>query len=474
MLRGYDGARTGRRTDGWITSGSSANAEIGPALARLRARSRDLVRNNPYAGRIVDVWAANVVGTGIMPQSRTGDDRLDAKVDALFARFADECDAAGQLDFAGLQTLVMRAVVESGEALCRFRPRRPQDGLAVPLQLQILEGDYLDSSRTGILAEGQGPVTLGVEFDPNVTDRRAAYWLWRQHPGEVGVLSAPLSSVRVPADEVAHVYRKARIGQVRGVPFLAPIITKARDLDDYHEAALVKAKIEACFSAFVTQPDGADGPGVGPLSTDDDGNRVEGFEPGMIEYLRPGEGIEFSNPTASPNFDPYTLHSLMAMAVGAGVTYDQLTGDLRQANYSSLRAGKIEFRRLVEQAQYQMLVPMFCAPVWRQFIATAITAGLLPDRPQEGYPCEWNAPAHEPIDPLKDLRADVMAVRAGAMTLPQLIARYGYDPRRQLAEIARINAELDRLGIALDSDPRRVSQNGGAQSSPTPGDTPDA
>ncbi|MBK3734956.1 phage portal protein [Azospirillum brasilense] len=464
MRRSYDGATTGRRADGWHTAGTSANAEIGPAMARLRARSRDLVRNNPYAARVVDIWAANVVGTGIMPQSRTGKPELDKKVDALFQRWSEQCDAEGQLDFSGLQTLILRTMVEGGEALVRHRNRRPEDSLPVPYQVQVLEGDFLDTSRD-VTQSGRRTVQ-GVEFDP--LDRRTGYWLFNSHPGDPYSLTAQgLSSAIVPASEVMHVYRKLRTGQVRGVPWFAPVLLKARDLDDFHEAAIVRARMEACIGMVVTQAeDGGDRP-IGVTSETDGGRRVEGMEPGMVPYLKPGESVEFLNPTASPSFDPFTLHTLMAMAVGTGVTYDQMTGDLRQATYSSMRAGKVEFRRLVEQVQWQVLIPMACAPIWRRFIATAILSGQLPDG---DYPAEWSPPAHEPIDPVKDMTADILAVRSGRFTWDQFVARWGYDPKQQLDEIARINGEFDRLGIVLDTDPRKVSKSGGAQQ----GDPPNA
>src|SRR5512134_921135 len=67
----YEGARTSRRTDGWVATGNSANAEISVALSKLRERSRDLIRNNAYASRAAAEVVGNAVGTGITAQSRT-------------------------------------------------------------------------------------------------------------------------------------------------------------------------------------------------------------------------------------------------------------------------------------------------------------------------------------------------------------------------------------------------------------------
>src|SRR5512134_4060200 len=132
LNRSYEGARVGRRTEGWVVAGTSANAEIGTALSRLRDRSRDLVRNNPYAAKAVQAVVSNLIGTGIMPRARAGDAGVNEVADRLWARFAETCDADGLTDFFGLQALIVRAMVESGECLVRFRMRQREDGLAVP------------------------------------------------------------------------------------------------------------------------------------------------------------------------------------------------------------------------------------------------------------------------------------------------------------------------------------------------------
>ena len=147
----------------------------------------------------------------------------------------------------------------------------------------------------------------------------------------------------------------------------------------------------------------------------------------------------------------------MPIAAGVGLTYELLTGDLSQVNYSSIRAGLIEFRRRMEALQWQLLVPGLCQPVWRRFVLAAQAAGKLPDG---DIGADWTAPRFEAVDPMKDIQADILAVRAGVMTLKEAIARQGYEPAQVLAEIAAINAELDALGITLDTDPRRSTRTG--------------
>ncbi len=268
-----------------------------------------------------------------------------------------------------------------------------------------------------------------------------------------------LASQRVPADGVLHLFERLRPGQVRGVPWFAPVILKLRDLDEYDDAELVRKKIEACFAAFVTGSE--DEETLGTAATDAEGRRVESFEPGMIEYLAPGKDVKFAAPSA--------CRRLRRVHAGAAARHRRRRRahlraahrrSLSQVNYSSIRAGLIEFRRRMEALQWQLLVPGLCQPVWQRFVAAGQAIGALPEGDIEA---EWTAPRFEAVDPLKDVQADILAVRAGLMTLKEAIARQGYDPAQVLAEIGETNAELDALGIVLDTDPRKATKTGQAK-----------
>lgn len=468
LARGYEGAKTGRRIDDWITSGTSANAEISGAGNRLRERSRDLVRNNCYGSKAVEIFVGNAIGTGITAQARTSSERLNKQIMAAWNEWCQFCDADGDLDFYGLQALAARAMYESGECFILFRDRGLSSTMRVPLQLQILEADFLDTAKSTV-GENGNTIRQGIEFDKQ--NRRVAYWMWPQHPGEMIVGKASFQSVRVPADMVVHVFRKLRPGQTRGVTAYAPSMVRMRDLDGYDDAELWRKKIEACFAAFVVQNNGSDGPIIGNVvskaasgGTSGEPQRVEQFRPGMIEYLHPGEDIRFGNPTSDGNYESYERVQLHAIAAGLGITYEQLTGDLSQVNYSSLRAGLLEFRSLIEMLRWQVFIPKVCAPVWRRFIERAFIAGEIS---KIDYAVTWTPPKFEMIDPLKDAQADTMMMRNGTLTLKEAIARHGFDPEQQLQEIADTAQKLDAYGLVLDSDPRTTAKSGVVQ---TPND----
>lgn len=452
LVRGYDGAGLPRRAKAWRRSSGSANAELRSALKPLREHARELVRNNPFAARIVDVWAAHLVGTGIEARSNTKVASIDGKVDGLFAEWAEVADHSGQHDLWGLQTLAVRAMVESGDALIRRIVDR--NAPVLPLRLQVLEGDHLDTTKDGPL-KGGGRIVMGVEFDKR--GRRVFYHLFGTHPGEA-LYGYELKSERVPAEDVIHLSRITRPGQVRGVPWLAPVIASLMDIGEYWEASLLRAKVEACFSAFVTRPEGqAASPLTGAMEQADDGDLLEELEAGSITYLEAGEKVEFASPTATDAQGEFVRAHLMSAAVGGGITYDQISGDLKGANYSSLRAGKIEFRRQVEQQQYQTVIPQMCRPIGAWFSTAAILAGKL--RPRvAGYPMKWVAPSHEAIDPLKDMQADVLAVQSGAMSPQTFTARWGYDFRDVIREWGEAIALMDGANVKLSIDARGSSK----------------
>lgn len=459
--RRYEGASRGRRTEGWVTSGASANAEIGPALNRLRARSRDLVRNNPFASSAVEKMVSNIIGNGITPRARTGQKGRDSEIDALWADWAEVCDADGCLNFAGLQSLAARTTVESGECLVLMRNRRPEDGLPIPLQLQLLEPDHLDTAKNATTKTGV--IVNGVEFD--LLGRRIAYWLFPTHPGD-GLWGG--SSVRFSSQNILHLYRKTRPGQVRAAPWLAAIILRLRDLDEYADAELWRKKVAACFAAFVTRPEGMEGTPMGVGQTTKDGTRTDSIEPGMIEYLSNGEHVEFSTPRDSGGYDAYMRTELHGVAAGIGVTYEQMTGDLSQVNFSSLRHGLQEFRRWAGAVTTHVIGAGFNTPIWRRAMTLAQVAGTLS---QGATAAQWTPQRWPFIEPLKDAQADILLARAGFETVPQIMQRYGHSAEDQLDEIEEFAKELDDRELVLDTDPRRVSRGGQYQVSPD-GSTP--
>ena len=53
LRRSFEGAIVNRLTHGWVTSSTSADAEIDGSLIKLRDRSRQLRRDSPYVRQAI-------------------------------------------------------------------------------------------------------------------------------------------------------------------------------------------------------------------------------------------------------------------------------------------------------------------------------------------------------------------------------------------------------------------------------------
>lgn len=464
--RGYEAASKGRGTAGWRASGTSADSEIAIAGPLLRDRMRDLVRNNPMAAQAVQVLVNNMVGYGIRPRAATNDATLNKRVDELWRRWERVCDRHGHTNFDGLQVLAVREMIEGGEVFAVARPTPMRGRDLVPLQIELREADHLDAGRMDNRADGMR-IDQGIEYDRH--GKRTAYWMFPDHPGgSSAVFGRRLESARIPTERVAHLYERQRV-QSRGVPWGAPAMRHVRDLDDWQMAELERKRLEACVVGIVFGAEEGD-QGIAPSVLDADGHRVEQFEPGLIAYARNGKDIKFNQPASTGGIGEWLRGQQHLIAAGFRVPYALMTGDLSQANFSSTRAGLNEFRRMIEQMQWQAVIPMFCERIWGWFISYAQDAGLLP-RDVEIF-ADWGTPRFESVNPLQDAQADLLEVRSGFSTVPQQIARRGYDLDETLAEWADFAGKADAAGLVFDSDPRKVTKAGLVQTSDprSPGD----
>jgi len=462
----YEAAASTRRTTGWVTATSDINTLVFRNADTLRSRSRDMVRRNPWATNALDAFVGNCIGTGIKPQSQHPDAGLREQIQALWLRWTDEADASGLTDFYGIQALACRSVMEAGECLIRLRPRLPKDGLSVPLQLQLLEAEHLPTNETRKLESGNY-VRAGIEF--NGIGKRVAYHLYKEHPGDALNPMASTELVRVPADSVLHLFRAIRPGQLRGQPWLTQVLIKLYELDQYDDAELVRKKTAAMFAGFVTKNAPEDSL-IGEQSPDANGTALAGLEPGTLQVLLPGEDVKFSTPAdVGATYETFMRVQLRSIAAGMGITYEQLTGDLTGVNYSSIRAGLLEFRRRCEQIQHQVLAFQMCRPIWQAWIDAAVLSGGLPQSRDLApyYDVKWIPPGFAWVDPLKDIKAQIMAVRAGFKSRAEVVSEQGYDAQAIDREIAADNERADSLGLEYDSDPRKEPANASAASGDT-------
>jgi lambda family phage portal protein len=473
----YEGATTGRRLGTWSTTRDAVNSVWYQSADQLVSRSRDIARKDGWAGKAIEEWVCNAIGNGIKPQSLHPDQATKEKIQKLWSQFANECDAAGITDFYGFQALAFRSMVEGGECFVRKHIRSMDDGLLVPLQLQLMEAEQLPfylARPTPDTPQGN-VVRASIEFDPE--GRRTAYYFYKEHPGERLFFPNYLDLLRIPAAEVMHIFRPLRPGQLRGIPWLANALVRLWELDQYDDAELLRKKFAAMMMAFIIRQNPEDpffgneqatpeATAAGGQTTEETGVQVAQLEAGTMMDLEPGEDVKFTDPAdVGGNYEAFERQTLLRIGAGLGLPYDMLTGDLSQTSYSSIRAGILSFRRLCEQIQYGVFIFQFCRPVWKTFLEAAVLAGQLDARDYQAnradyLAVQWHTPKWAWVDPEKDVKAEVLAIRAGLKSRSMAINETGEDEEEVDRQIAQDNARADEYGHVFDSDPRRTDARG--------------
>ena len=455
---GFEGAMRQRRLANWRATEDNINTLLTASGDTLRARGRQIVRANPYAANAAGSFVANAVGAGIKPSSLIPDATIKDGLQRLWLDWTDEADADGLTDFYGLEALAARAMFEAGECFVRFRPRLPKDGLSVPLQLQLLEAEHLPYNKNEKLSNGN-QIRCGIEFD--VIGRRVAYHFYRLHPGDSTELSNLKEIVRVPASEVLHLYRVERPGQIRGVPWVSPALVKLYLLDQYDDAELDRKKVAALFAGFITKTSPEDSL-LGEGAPDSLGASVAGLAPGMMQVLLPGEDVKFAEPAdVGGSYEMFQYRTHLAVAAALGMPYMNVTGDLKAANYSSIRAGTVEFRRRLEQFQHTVLIYQLCRPVWQRWLDTVALSDLIemPNYRQDRrkyQAVKWITPKWDWVDPLKDRQAERIAQECGWKAPSDIIEAEGYDVDETFNRIASDQQRARDLGIQL-GDPAKAA-----------------
>lgn len=413
VVMNYDAASRGRRTKHWKAPATDADAASSGGRARIRQLSRDMVRNAWVANRAQMVIRNNVVGSGIVPSVTAPTDEDAEQIRKVIKEhlLSKKIDAYGEQNLYGLQKVVINTTFESGEILARRRPRGPQSGLALPFQIQLLEPDYLDTTRQ---TNGKNEIIDGVEYD--AFGRVVAYWIYRIHPG-AATRKMDFKSDRVPAQDIIHVRKIDRPGQMRGVGWLAPVMLPLGELRDYQEAQIVKQKISALLAGVLETDDSdftpeADAPGLDDLA------------PGAIVQARGGQKVSWTDPPRVDDYDPVMKRGLASVAAGIGITYESLTGDLNGVNFSSGKMGRIEMDQNVEDWQTDLMIEQFCRGV-----ETWMRDGLrLTSQRKIKFEMTWTAPVRPQVDPLKETKPMIEKVKAGITSLQRVQRQLGLDP----------------------------------------------
>jgi lambda family phage portal protein len=474
--RAYGGASVNRLTGDWSAMNTSADSEILTSLRILRSRSRQLVRDNEYAKHVVRVITNNVIGTGIgmQAQVKSASGKLQTKIndniEAVWSTWTEKttCHTAGMLSFAEIERFAMGQLVTAGE--CIFRKiRKPFGGGQIPLALEVMEADLLLDNWQTARAPNGNAIRMGVEIDE--WHRPVAYWFSPTHPGDYQFTSfQPSRFIRVPAEDIIHLYIIDRWPQTRGEPWFHAALKTLHNVGGYEDAEIVKARASANIVGFIKSPE--------PLAGDGkvNGRNMIDTEPGTWQTLLPGEDVaSYASASPNPAVDPFLRYMLRKIFVGVGISYESGSRDYSQSNYSGSRMGLLDDRDL-----YRVLQGFICRnlrqDVHREFLDAATLVGAVKlGADYYSNSAKYQAVRYKPrgwswIDPAKEVAAYKMAVRCGFMTVGDVIGQTSPDSDIE-DTFKRFEMERDMaddMGLVFDTNPAQVTEKGQDQNPAAP------
>lgn len=467
--RQYESAKNSRLRAGWTTSITSADAELSTSLTTLRARSRQLIRDSSYAKRARLIVVNNVIGNGIgmQAQVKTTRDQLNTSVnnaiEDAWCEWAERenCHTGGRLAWGNFERALMAQVFDAGEVFVR-KHLQPFGRSSIPYSLELIEAERLVEDRVvGTINPRTGnEIRMGVEIDSFF--RPVAYYIYKRPPGDIrfGFVGVGSDLVeRIPADQIEHLAVIDRWPQTRGEPWLHAAATRLNDVEGYAEAEIVRARGQASRIGVIESPEGSSA----FAEEQDDGSFEMDYEPATVTRLNPGEQFKDLSPTSpNPQFDPFMRIMIREIAAGSGPSYESISRDYSQSNYSSSRLALLDDRDLWRFYQAWFICD-FRRNIHREWIRQAVLSRSIPGIDVESYALnsrKFEAVLYKPrgwtwIDPTKEVEAYKEAIRAGFTTRTDVIAATagGQDIEDIDSTRAKELKEAKEKSLQFDTDP---------------------
>jgi lambda family phage portal protein len=452
----FKGAELSRLWWDWVASPISADQELYNDFMRLRSRAREMRRNVPLIRKYLKLLSNNVVGPNgftLRARVRNADGglnrMLNKKIEAAWFKWSKSVTVDGLFGLVEIQQQLIKSLATDGE-VCIRRIRSYKDNL-FRYALQVIDPDLLDHQffRSPGADGNQNEIRLGVEI--NEYGKPLAYWFWDRHPTDLINIGAR-KRIRVPAEELTHLFIPDRSMQSRGYTWLNTVMMPAKMLDGYIEAEVVAARIGSSKMGFFQSKTAADYEPPPTDATDPRGKIEMEATPGSFEELPPGYEFKEWNPehpaVAFPNF----LKALQRwIAAGLGVGYNALADDLEGVNYSSIRSAM-----LIERDEWRALQGWwsrrFLEPIYAEWLEYAELSGqlVLDARPWSAFlevlftPRGWDW-----VDPLKDVNASVAEIDNGLNSRQRVCAEQGVDFEDIAEELCEEQTIIKEYGLEL-------------------------
>jgi lambda family phage portal protein len=470
---------------GWTPSLSAPDAEArGGGRDIAVSRARDLVKNEPLAVAAINRKVDMAVGmrgvrfSALPDYEALGIDAeqgfaLADQIERVWREWSEDalwrCDWERDESWGGLCNLMARHYFRDNEAFVVLRwDDVPKFGFKYRTSLHVVDPDRVSNPQMQMDTDR---LRAGIETDGRQV---VAYHIRNAHPSEWYTGGAsPFSWTRVPRESdfgrpvVLHLRRKERAGEVRGWGALMATLRKFKDLSRYTDAEIQSAVVRAVM-AMVIHTDRSTASAEDALSIDDmqkfaqasdafHGDKGPRLADGTrIAKLFPTEKLEML--TASKDggdFEAFSRTFSRHIAAALDISYEQMTMDWSQVNYSSARAALLEVWRSVESF-IDLFVAKVAQPVLLALVDDALGTGEItaPDGAPDIYENPrawlnglWLGPGRGWVDPVKEPTGAGIEMALGGASQQEISARQGKDYRSTYAQRAREAREREKLGL---------------------------
>ena len=463
----------------WLISRLSPDSQLELDLQTVRDRSRDLYQNDAIGG-VVDSKVNHIVGTGHTAQARVREsaeipaaivDRLNQSIEWLYERWAKKVDVSGQRSLWQVCRLAARHQEFDGESFTVFSDVGDADS-PIPLRLQVIDPERVETPPK---EAGNPRVRLGIKTDAK--GRVVSYYVRKTHPGDTKQVN--LEYDEIPAERMLHVFEPWFAGQSRGLPFMVRAMQRSKDAKDYDDSMILKAQVEACFTAFVEQPIASyDAAAAASTGTSANGRPMEDLVPGTVRYLAPGEKITFGAPTSPGNgFTGFMEWCYGRIAAAIAWPYEMVT---RRWGGLSFAAGRIVLHdaKLTTQVGQKLLREMWLSRVWDRMVEEGVIVGEIDVDPSlyashrdainrhEWIPPRWDYA----LNPGEEVDADIAELSAELATFEEKLGKRGHDLESFIAARQRERRLFAAAGLEpqLNSQPQPVQPGQATQDQQAP------
>jgi len=481
----------------WHPAIQSADADILPDKDLTDARAIDMTRNDAFALSGVSLHRDNIVGSQFMLNSKpklkalgmdeTWGTEFSEEVEAKFSLWAESFnnwpDAARRNTLTSMVRLAVGVYLKGGELLATAEWSRDTDRpYRTAIQMIALDRLSNPSDQVYDMERTRGGVRLNAAGAPlgyyirNAS--RGGMWDWKQ--------SVSWSYVRARNSfgrpQVIHIMEQDRPGQTRGVSQLSAALKEMRITKRFRDITLQNAVVNASFAAAIeselpsTQVFEALGGGdvgasivnyaqqfLGAISAYAGNARNMQIDGVKIPHLMPGTKLNML-PMGSPGGvgGEFEQSLLRYLAADLGVSYEQLSKDYSETNYSSARAGMTETWKFM-QSRKRMVADRFATMVFRLWFEEAVNMGEITTMNARSVPnmydglnmeafceCDWIGASRGQIDELKETQAAILRIKNRLSTYEEEIGRMGKDWRPMFQQIAREQGVMKELEIETE------------------------